>query len=209
MDYKPHADYALAKLHVQIEAATLAAKKDLKLPHDKDTLAAARSVRNDEAPLFVHKIAITGQTSHEMYDEHPGLAYYQTTNTHTYKAPPYCGLAQARDLADRMVEKMREATRGQEESEGDFSPSTVQLQDHAGRTLQVFDQDATTRQKAWLAPVTPEKAVELVAQAGEMRRDASEEMRGDNFETSRRLHDRAMEFIAQATASKLHSRAIP
>ena len=210
MDIKAYTDHALAKLHVQIEADTIGAKIDLELPHDGTALAAAQHVLDEVAPLFVHTIQISGETSRDMYDEHPGMAYYQTSDSLRLEAPPYCGLAQARELADKhMAAMLEESAEYGDDRDGAFYPQMVQLLDHAGRTLQVFDQKTFGKTAGWLEPVTSEMAVKLVEQAQEMRRDASEEIRGDNFESARHLRDRAMEFIAQASTAKLAARAIP
>lgn len=211
MDFQPHADHALAKLRFRLEAETLSAMVDLNLPHGFAAIEEAKRVLDHEAPLFVNTISITGETSRNMYDDHPGLAYYQTTNTYTFEAPPYCGLAKGRELAESHMKKMVSDYKenANSDQDGTFYPYTMTLLDHANRPLQSFGRDEEQRKNTWLTPVAPEKTVELASKALTMNHDANEEIRGDNFESARHLRNQAIEFIAQASASKLHARAVP
>lgn len=210
MDLQPLVDHSLAKLQVGIERSVLAAKRELHLPSSDTALKRATEVLSEEAPLFVYRIAITGQQSYDQYDEHPGYAYYQRTETRGFRTPSFCGLARARDLADARMKDLEDAYRGQEgESESTFRPERIALQDHAGRTLQAFDFDETSRTVKWLPIVSMEQAAKLTEEARAMASEASHESRWDNHETARHLSDRARAYIAQATASKLQSRAAP
>jgi hypothetical protein len=179
---------ASLKLQRELAFAVEWNRKAMGMPVRREIQDAALQKETQESPLYVAGIYICGQVARNMYDEHPGLAYFYTEAVRRVDVPDYCGIERAKQMAveafARIEEDGGEAT--DDECDGDFSPQYIVLRDQFGDALLEFARGG------WITGFPPPSAwASTFEAAAECDRDAAEEARWDNFESAKRLRARA------------------
>ena len=135
-----------------------------------------------EKEPIVSIIELHGSREHEMYDDHPGLGSIFSNDFESHKAPPNCTLTQAMEASIAMFDKVNE------NEQGNFCASSIQLRDQNGGLLQEYVWRSSTRIQDWLRVMpTAAEWPEHEAVAAKLSQDANEERRWDNFESGKRL----------------------
>lgn len=179
------------------------ARKGVEIADGRDVPSAqGQALGVEEGPAVVTLISIHGHESRDMYDEHPGLAYFEVATGQDFRPREALSVRRAMEVAERKWARLHGASGvddlDAEEYDGQFSPSKILLLDAAGRVVQQFNGSA------WVTDfAAPEEWPALLARASELESESSEEARWDNFSTSERLSEKARDLrnrvaIAQA-----------
>lgn len=182
-------------LHVAIERLALNALRELGLPADRSALNQAIDRMAAESPLWVQTIVLRGQVCQDMYDEHPGLAYFYSDAKEVFEAPPYCPLSRAVEISSKILADAQLLTGHEEECDGLFCPSSIALLDQFGNTVQESSprNDVVGSQSSeWLTDFPCRSdwpALEI--EAKKLDSEGRIESSWDNFDTGRRLHAEA------------------
>lgn len=199
---------ATLDLRCQIAWAAERALKELGLPRPASSYEEARTVAKLASPLYVRSISIKGQEARDMYDEHPGYAYYYSDTSEVIEdVPAYCSISQAKEIAACEFTKLMDIANARAEedqcSDGDFTPHSIILRDQFGQPLMEYSkgkwQDEMPAEGEWPA---------MLEEADRLSAEASEESRWDNFDTSRGLSNRADALRRRVTCAQLIARAI-
>mgnify|MGYP001063825888 FL=1 len=184
----------------QILQAAIRAKRSHKLNVDSD-VARLKSWRY-EGPTLVATASVKGWVDRDMYDEHPGLAYFRTTTGMDVELG-LLTLDQAK--AAMTVAFLERAWHGEwfdraRRSDDDGLATDVSgllLKDNLGHVVAEarVDCDCSDPQEAvvWLAStaMTDRESDCELAKAKELESDASEEARWDNFDSANSLRGQA------------------
>lgn len=161
---------------------------------------------SEDALSYVHEIVIEGSVARDMYDEHPGFAYFFVDASERYTAA--CSMSRAKEIALDLFERACAQNELEEETEGtydgQFCPSAILLRDQFGNVVQKYSAGS------WQSnlPAESEWAF-LEEKASALEDEASEEARWDNFDSANRLRARARALrqsveMAQAASRVLH-----
>lgn len=193
---------ALLRLRHHIAHSTEMHRKALGLDARMQLVAAARQ-QALHGPLYVDQIEIRGRTSRNMYDAHPGYAFYSTDDSVLVDVPPYCGISRAKALAVTAFSAMRETDDASREThDGDFTPQSIVLRDQFGGAL------GTYCLGKWDDATDIGATAALLGEAGRLEDAAVEESRWDNFETARSLRAKATLLRERVQCAQSASRAI-
>ena len=138
----------------------------------------------------VASIVVEGSLCMDMYDEHPGLAYFYRTIRRRLPIPHALPLATAkliaqRDWARRHPESEADADPWAE-YDGQFTASRILLLAHDGTVLQCFEAER------WVTDfVAPAEWDALLKRAADLESEASVEAGWDNFSTAEGLRSSA------------------
>jgi hypothetical protein len=202
-------DAALADLRAEADAQDLLALTLDEIAHQPEAVIAipAQPVEGEKA-FCVTSITIEGSELRNMYDEHPGFAYFSTASSISVRVPEPLTLNQAmeraleawktvcNDDATELDETVPERGDSQADSadeemidddyDGKFSASRIVLSNRAGEVLQEYNGSS------WVTDFAPaDQWPLLLKQAEELSDEASEEARWDNFDTANGLRGRA------------------
>jgi hypothetical protein len=153
--------------------------------------------------MLVSRIDIEGRMCRDMYDEHPGFAYFYVDSHRSVpvRKPLTLALAQATaELAWQRLSADESAdTEDFEEHDGDFSPNRIVLRGRDGTVMQSFENGH------WVSEFdAPEEWAALLTQARELESEASIEAGWDNFSTAENLRHRATALRRRVTISQAH-----
>lgn len=199
-------------LNVAVERATLKALKSLGLKACPDGLQLAEVQRKEKSPLYVKTILLRGRTCRDMYDDHPGYAYFYTDDFQAIKAPPYCPMSRAMQISLRLLQEAQEEINHDEERDGLFIASSIVLLDQFGDAIQEYVERDIGNGKytqGWL-DVFPDESewAAMEERAKALDSEGSIESGWDNFETGRELHSQAEALRRQITMAKARQRVI-
>lgn len=204
-------DEAMCRIVHRIEQSAVDALRSLGLPADTAGVQVAFNRMRDEAPLYVASIVLHGSLQQDMYDEHPGLAYFTTDTFRKRIAPRHCGMRRAQAQALALLRQAEEEC-GDEDDDGRFIPRSVSLVDRFGRTLQqyVLSDFGPGEASGWLesVPDASEWPV-LLAEAERLSESAASESRWDNFDSARSLRNQATQLRTLVSIAELQHRVIP
>lgn len=197
---------ARAAISCQIAHSAERALKALGLPLHGSIYQQAYDAARLVSPLYVFEICINGQVARDMYDEHPGYAFYYSDSSECLEdVPAYCSISRAKEIAIREFTKLALMSSERESTyDGDFTPYSIVLSDQFGGPLMEYANGK------WLDDLPSEAEwPALLEQATHLADEASEEARWDNFETSKALSHRAEAIrrrikCAQAIARAIH-----
>lgn len=206
---------ASLRLNFEIEKSTLNAMRSLGLDanYDCSSVDLAKKRMLDESPLYIKTIQLHGQMCADMYDDHPGYAYFYTESFESFRAPAYCSLTKAMQISLQMLTKAQQEVENEDECDGLFTPSSIILLDQFGNTVQEYSErylGKGVNQTGWLEELPTESEFGALEQsARELDSEGSEEARWDNFDTARGLRAQASSLrrkiaIAKAIARVIH-----
>lgn len=166
-----------------------------------------------EEPLYVKTIVLRGELYRDMYDEHPGLAYFSTNHQRTFPVQNNCGLANAMELSVKLLKEAQDESAADEEYDGQFVAESIILLDQFDHAVQEFSQQYLGKglyaKKSWRGQLPPESEWSAIEEkARVLISEASEESRWDNFDTARKLEARAAEMRRLVEIAKYASRVV-
>ena len=132
-------------------------------------------------------VRISGYELRDMYDHAPGMAYFTIQSSVLVPLEPFLELAQIKQVAEEAFADYVRQAASECEHEGKFFPSRMAVFAADGRALAFYDCSTWITADA----IPPAKWDETKATIQQMREQASEEARWDNFETAKRLRDEA------------------
>jgi hypothetical protein len=145
-----------------------------------------------ETDIQVGRILVEGSVCRDMYDEHPGLAYFYQTGHRCVPLQYALPMATAKVVAEHEWARLHPASAEDddpddwEEYDGQFTPERVLLLARDGTTVQCFENGQ------WVRDFVPAAQWEAeLARAAELSSEASFEAGWDNFGTAERLRERA------------------
>lgn len=210
MSYERQVAAAILQLNVAVEKSAMNALNAIGLKAGHEGVALAEKQMAEESPLYVKTVVLRGRMCRDMYDEHPGFAYFYTDALESVDAPPYCSLSKAMHLSVPMLTKAQQEI--EDEYDGQFSPSSIVLLDQFGEPLQEYVERYLGEGRysmGWLEDLPPEEewaAMEERAKA--LDSEGSYETGWDNFETGRQLHAQAASLRCTVQMAKSRSRII-
>ena len=203
---------ARLNIAMHIERCAFNMQRKLRLDGDYPGLMRMWQHISETSPLFARSAVITGHLCQDVYDEHPGFAYYYVAATRSFSLPPYCVLPRAQDIALDILSQEREARDPQGDGRsGEFSPIGIILMDQFDKPIQEYRaRNFNSRLcEGWQVEFACEQgALRLEEQALELERKSSYEAGWDNFETSRCLSEEAQRLRRQARISKVRPRVV-
>lgn len=131
-------------------------------------------------------VSVEGHESRDMYDHAPGVAYFTVDASQGVYISGFKTATEIKDAALAAFEECRlQLALCPEEHDGMFMPMRVVIRDHHGVV-------AKYQNGAWQEPSLPSEVwLEVEAQIEALNKEAAEEARWDNFDTARRLRDKA------------------
>lgn len=175
----------------------------------------AMGLRSGAAPLppggalLVRSFTIDGAESRDMYDEHPGLAYFKVRISRRYRVSRYWTMEEAMRRSLAAFERMQREHRRQDgdplDWDGRFAPDTIVLHDQYGTPVQEW------RDGHWCDDLpAPERLAGLREGVAGLRAEAAIEAGWDNHETARALRLQADRIERRvAMAARLYDTARP
>ncbi len=203
---------AIFQLNIAIERAAVQAAYAIGLTADYQGVAMAKKRMADESPLYVETIVLCGQVCRNMYDEHPGLAFFYSDASNSFKAPPYCSLSNAMHLSQLLLAEAQQDIDSEEQYDGQFIPSSIVLLDQCRNPLQEYSERYLGDGRysfGWIEELPPDAewpAMEEKASALDL--EGCEETRWDNFDTGRLLHAQANSLRRKIQMAKSRLRII-
>jgi len=163
------------------------------------------SISSDKYPL-VTAITIYGNIQRDMYDDQPGVAYFQSPSSIVVPVLEPLNLSDAMDVALVAWTQNRRENGLDDKSDDDsdgydgrFYPHKILLCDKAGSAIQQFDG------RAWESKFAPPSEwPALLAQAEKLDSQASEERHWDNFSTAQGCVDAAGNLRNRVAIAKAH-----
>jgi hypothetical protein len=141
--------------------------------------------------MEVANIVVERSLCRDMYDEHPGLAYFYVRSQRWLAIPHPVPFETAKAIAEAEWQRGRAAPGGEddetyEEYDGQFSPERILLLSCDGQVIQCCEKGQ------WLQDFVPATEwVGLLAKAAELESEASFEAGWDNFSTAENLRTSA------------------
>lgn len=205
---------ASLRLQYQIEVTAASALQECCGKHDKTGVQNAMKRMKDESPLFVEIVEIHGCVWQDMYDDHPGFAYFDSPGMESTTMPAYCSLNKAMAIAVQMLHEGQQAVKDKDYYDGLFCPNSIVLRDQFGNVVQEYTNRFIGHgnggwQTGWLTQFPSEQecgALEATAHA--LSVEASEEARWDNFNSARGLRKKASELRSRVSIAKLNHRIV-
>lgn len=201
---------ASLRLNVMLEKSTWNALRSLGLQASYDGVALAEKEMRDESPLYIKTIVLRGQMCQDMYDDHPGFAYFYTDASQSIEAPPYCTLSKAMQLSLQMLAKAQQESEQEEEYDGLFSPDSIILLDQFDNTVHEYARHYRGEGRCiaiWLESLPPKEDWHgMEEEAKALDSEGSFEIGWDNFSTGRQLHAQADSLRRKIEMAKAHSR---
>jgi hypothetical protein len=214
-------DAALEDVRAEADAQGLLALTHAELKHRADDVVTIPAQPAEgEATFRVTSITIEGSVLRDMYDDHPGLAYFRSSSSVGVHVPEPLTINQAMETALTAWKAVCEEEAGVHEEavpedlgseidvivedptvdddyDGKFSASRIVLRDRSGEVVQQYDGSN------WVTDFTPaDKWKGLLEQAKALEDEASEEARWDNFSTSDNLCEKATRLRRQVAIAR-------
>lgn len=206
---------ATLKIAVDIEEIFCRLMGELRLPYDLTALKVAQQAYLDTSPLYVKTIVICGELQRDMYDDHPGFAYFFSNATRPLAVPPYCRLQQGMLLGLEAfkaaeIESENALDEDGEGFDGHFSPRYLLLLDQFNGVLQEYwPADSYQDREGWVAePASAQDWEKLRQSVFYLRSNAAEEAGWDNFSTADDLRERARGIQRRLEISRSWTRVI-
>jgi hypothetical protein len=157
-----------------------------------------------EQPTLVTSITIEGSELRDMYDEHPGLAYFSSSTSVGVRVPKPLPMAEAMDTAIAAWKKINGDDNGDEldddeddDYDGKFSASRIVLYNAGNEVIQEFNGST------WITEFAPaDQWDSLLERAKALDAEASEESRWDNFSTATNYREQATELRRQVSIAR-------
>jgi hypothetical protein len=157
--------------------------------------------------MLVDRIVIEGRVCRDMYDEHPGFAYFYVDSCRHVAMPEMLSLTQAQAKAEEAWKQFaadENEVEDFEEYDGQFTPSRVVLQASDGSVLQCFENGR------WAAEFdAPDTWDTLLATAKAKQSEASFEAGWDNFGTAETLRNAATALRRRVSMAMAHYGVLP
>lgn len=198
------------KVTAAVEQAVYAAKVALSLPASQEDVDLALLQVREGAIRYPSKIIIMGRTCREMYDDHPGLAYFYSDSNKQYSVPRPATMANCQARALELFHKLQDAANASEEHEGLFVPDYIVLKDQLGNVIHEYGSFrglSGNYKVGWIDNLPTEDTwPALLAEASRLDSEGSVESGWDNFETARQLHEQAAEIRRRIDMAKYQSK---
>ncbi|WP_186214638.1 hypothetical protein [Burkholderia gladioli] len=156
-----------------------------------------------EQPDLVLSIEFEGSVCRNVYDDHPGLAYFDAPQSRKIAIPEPLPLKYAMDFAvaewnrnhgDRDNSESDADARGRD---GKFTPSKIVLFNAVDAVVQEFDGSR------WVTELAPESEwSKMIERADVLDSDGSRESGWDNFATAERYHRQATSLRRQVSIAR-------
>lgn len=157
--------------------------------------------------MQVASIVVEGQVCRDMYDEHPGLAYFYMDGRRQVPISHPLSMADGKALAESAWQRYHGESRSADEYveyDGQFTPSRVLLLNSDEAVLQCYEGNG------WLTEFdSPEQWAAMLTQAGELTSEASIEAGWDNFSTAKGLRAQATHLRRRVSISQAHFGMLP
>ncbi len=157
--------------------------------------------------MQVSSIVVEGQVCRDMYDEHPGLAYFYMDGRRQVPISHPLSMTDGKALAESAWQRYHAESRSADEYEeydGQFTPSRVLLLNCDEAVLQCYEGNG------WLTEFdSPEQWAAMLTQAGELASEASIEAGWDNFSTAKGLRAQATHLRRRVSISQAHFGMLP
>jgi hypothetical protein len=156
----------------------------------------------NEKSLSVTSITIEGSTLRDMYDEHPGLAYFDSPSSLGVRVRKPLPMTEAMEAAMAAWSKVCGESDSNEfddddEYDGKFTATQIVLRNGAQEVVQQYDGEK------WITDFVPaETWPDLLEKANSLDEEASEEARWDNFSTAQGLREQATELRRQVSIAR-------
>ncbi len=165
------------------------------------------------APLYVKTIVLHGQLCQDMYDSHPGYAYFYTDSWESFPVPSCCSLTTAMKASLKLLRMKQKEIGTEDEYDGLFRPSSIILLDQLGNAVQEFRETYIVNGQyrgAWLKELPAESEwAALENKAGMLDNEAAVESGWDNFETARSLRNSAQKIRRVVQIARVSHQALP
>jgi hypothetical protein len=158
-----------------------------------------------DAHMQVASIIVEGSLCRDMYDEHPGFAYFYVTSHDVIPIPHPLPLSTAMSVAEAVWRRDHASPVSDddyEEYDGQFTPESILLLSERNETLQHY------RDGRWVTEfVPPEEWDEQLRRASELAEESSFEAGWDNFSTAERLRASATAIRRKVDIARAHHAA--
>ncbi|RQR65552.1 hypothetical protein DIE18_03640 [Burkholderia sp. Bp9125] len=154
----------------------------------------------------VASIVVEGSLCMDMYDEHPGLAYFYRTIRRCLPIPHALPLATAKLIAQRDWARRKHESEADEdpwaEYDGQFTASRILLLAHDGTVLQCYEDER------WVTDfVAPAEWDALLTHAADLESEAAIEAGWDNFSTADSLRSSATAIRRRVSMARANAAA--
>jgi hypothetical protein len=156
-----------------------------------------------EQPLLVTKITIEGSVLRDMYDEHPGMAYFSSSSNVGVRVRKPLPIAEAMDVAIAGWKKVTgehdddALDDDDDDYDGKFSATRIVLRNAGDEVVQEFNGSN------WISEFAPaDQWDSLLERAKTLDEEASEESRWDNFSTAELYRDQATELRRKVSIAR-------
>ncbi|WP_232456435.1 hypothetical protein [Burkholderia ubonensis] len=157
--------------------------------------------------MQVASIVVEGRVCRDMYDEHPGFAYFYVDGRRQLPIRKPLPMPEAMAVAEDAWRQLRVESTSEDaddEYDGQFSASRILLLASDGAVLQCLDE------AGWVTEFdAPDQWPALLSQASELDAEASFEAGWDNFSTAEGLRARATNLRRRVSMSKAHFGVLP
>lgn len=157
--------------------------------------------------MKIFSIVVEGQVCRDMYDEHPGVAYFYVDGRQQLALLKALSVPDAMEIGQAAWHRLRGEAAQEEtaqEYDGQFTATRLLLVAESGAVVQCFDGDC------WATEFdSPEEWTGLLAKASELEADASFEAGWDNFSTAEGLRARAAALRRRVSISQAHFGVLP
>ncbi|MBU9200085.1 hypothetical protein KTD31_01540 [Burkholderia multivorans] len=153
--------------------------------------------------MQVASIIVEGSLCRDMYDEHPGFAYFYVTAHHEISIPHPLPLTTAMAVAEAAWKRDYVSSDDDyEEHDGQFTPESILLLSARRETIQHY------RNGHWVSEfIPPEEWEAQLRRASELSSEASIEAGWDNFSTAERLRASARAILRKVDIARNHHAA--
>jgi hypothetical protein len=176
------------RIAYRIELSVVRAMEEFYLNAERGELNRVSREMQEYSPLFVSRIELHGSILQDMYDGHPGFAYFSSVHSLSKDAPDFCKLSTAMELGLVWLREYGSQHDDRSEYDGKFTPHTIVLRDQFGNVVQEYGNHGKARICSWLMqlPSTEEWGA-LQREADKFAREGSFESSWDNHDTARGL----------------------
>lgn len=197
-------EYAVEAMQEQANAHDLVSYTGWDIDRDYTQACKQRIARLAAVqPGLVMDITIEGSELRDMYDEHPGLAYFTSSTSRGVEIQKPLLLAEAMTVAMAAWNEVARREDGNEpgaedsEYDGQFTAERIVLLNVAREVVQQYNGHE------WITEFAPSDEWDsLLGRAKALDAEAAEESRWDNFSTSGRYRDQARDLRRQVSMAR-------
>lgn len=143
-----------------------------------------------------HRVIIRGTVCRDMYDDRPGVVFYNQDSCRSIDISPYIRANKVREFALEQFQLLKALDSGEELFDGRFTAESIEIVNGQGEVIDSFDQGK------WVEGIEPDQLTVFEDVISELRRRASTEFEWDNHETSRRLFKEAHKLTVRISISR-------